>query len=104
MTASGSIGAGTTGNVVEGTTSAPTNPARRHSTTIAHPLSLGNGYAGIYIGDGASDNTVGGTTAGARNVISGNATNGVEITTPLARAAMWSRETTSAPTIRHHGI
>ena len=51
------------------TTSAPTSPA---------PLALANGDAtngadGVAMTDGASDNTVGGTTAGAGNVIAGTA-------------------------------
>ncbi len=52
-------GYGTSGNLVEGT-----------SVTA-------NGYAGIEIELGASGNTVGGTAAGARDVISGNGTYGV---------------------------
>src|SRR5262249_37741947 len=38
---------------------------------------LGNLGTGITIEDGASNNTVGGTAAGSRNVISGNRSNGV---------------------------
>ncbi len=40
---------------------------------------IANAYNGLDIVSGASFNTVGGTTAGARNVISGNAFNGVVI-------------------------
>ncbi len=40
---------------------------------------LGNASDGVVIVDGASSNTVGGTTAGARNVISGNMQSGVFI-------------------------
>ena len=39
---------------------------------------LGNFASGVFIGD-APDNTVGGTTAGARNIISGNDGSGVDI-------------------------
>ncbi len=39
---------------------------------------FGNGRAGVHI-EGAPGNTVGGTTSGARNVISGNRSGGVEI-------------------------
>jgi hypothetical protein len=42
--------------------------------------SLGNGDVGVVIDSGASNNTVGGTTSAARNVISGNLGSGVEIT------------------------
>ena len=38
-----------------------------------------NGVNGIYLGTGSSLNTIGGPTAAARNVISGNRTNGVVI-------------------------
>ncbi len=41
---------------------------------------LGNSSSGMVIQGGASGNTVGGTTAGARNVISGNTQDGVQIT------------------------
>ncbi len=44
---------------------------------------LGNALNGISI-DSASFNTVGGTTAGARNIISGNTNYGIEIFTPVA--------------------
>ena len=40
---------------------------------------LGNGDAGVLIDNGADENTIGGTTAGARNVISGNVNYGVNI-------------------------
>ena len=50
------------------TTSAPTPPA---------PRPLPNAINGLDIVSGATSNTVGGTTAGARDVISGNTFNGV---------------------------
>jgi Right handed beta helix region len=60
--------AGTSGNVVEGnfigTNSGATNP-------------LGNSVDGVHIQHTASNNTIGGTTAGAANVIANNGANGV---------------------------
>jgi hypothetical protein len=50
--------------------------------TIAVP-NIGDGV--LLIGD-SNANTVGGTTTGARNVVSGNSVNGVEIATALATA------------------
>ena len=44
---------------------------------------LGNGVAGVSVG-GVSDNTIGGTDPGARNVISGNGDDGVRITESTA--------------------
>jgi CSLREA domain-containing protein len=46
---------------------------------------LGNRESGVYLGV-ASNNTVGGTTPGARNVISGNTYEGVAIAGPNARS------------------
>ncbi|HKZ26574.1 MAG TPA: hypothetical protein VJ086_01610, partial [Rubrobacteraceae bacterium] len=40
---------------------------------------LGNGNDGLEISSGADDNTVGGTTTAARNILSGNGGNGVQI-------------------------
>ena len=54
--------AGTTGNLVEG------NDIGTNSNSAT---GLGN-YDGVEIDTGASSNTIGGTTAAARNVISGN--------------------------------
>jgi len=39
-----------------------------------------NGFGGIIVTDGAHDNTIGGTSAGARNIISGNVNAGVWLT------------------------
>jgi hypothetical protein len=72
-------GSGTAGNVVEGNyigTDATGAPA---TGSGSDSLSLGNGYDGIYINAGASDNTIGGPTAAARNLISGNINYGVAI-------------------------
>ena len=49
-------------------------------TNAAGTAALPNAYDGIYIDSGASANTIGGTAAGAGNVISGNSGDGVEIT------------------------
>lgn len=55
------ISVGATGNVIEG---------NYIGTDVTGSVAHGNGNAGILLG--AGDNTVGGTTAAARNVISGN--------------------------------
>ena len=69
-------GSGTTGNVVTGNLIGTNVQGAR-----AVP---NNGGAGVFIQGGASHNTVGGTTAAARNVISGNnsETSGVAIDSP----------------------
>jgi hypothetical protein len=59
-----------TGNVVAG---------NLIGTDVTGSADLGNGSNGVEI-DGASGNTVGGTVAGARNVISGNDRAGIAIT------------------------
>jgi titin len=61
-------GAGTKGNVVEGD---------YIGTDYTGTKAVPNGYNGLDIVFGANSNTVGGTTAGARNVISGNSYEGV---------------------------
>ncbi|MDO8614379.1 MAG: hypothetical protein Q7T33_01405 [Dehalococcoidia bacterium] len=48
-------------------------------TTITGGAALGNAGSGVFIVDDASGNTIGGTTAAARNVISGNNGSGVFI-------------------------
>jgi hypothetical protein len=48
-------------------------------TDVAGSSDLGNAFAGVKIAAGAQNNTVGGQTAGERNVISGNNFYGVEI-------------------------
>ena len=66
--------AGTTGNSIEG---------NYIGTNAAGTAALANGtafhFAGVEISNGANANTVGGTAAGARNVISGNTGQGVAI-------------------------
>ena len=63
--------AGTTTNLVEGN-----DIGTDYTGTKAVP----NGQDGVQIIGGASGNTIGGATAGARNVISGNADHGILIT------------------------
>ena len=48
-------------------------------TNAAGDSPLGNGRMGVYVFDGASHNMIGGTTPGARNVISGCQSNGIQI-------------------------
>ncbi len=51
-------------------------------TDVAGGFDLGNQFSGIALGNpvaGASNNTIGGTTAGSRNVVSGNDQNGIDI-------------------------
>ncbi len=59
-----------TGVVVEG---------NKIGTDVTGKLALGNGYDGVLIQGEASYNTIGGTTVAARNVISGNFRDGVQI-------------------------
>ncbi len=60
----------TTGNVVQG---------NYIGTDVTGTLDLGNSDDGIQIFNGATLNTIGGTTAGARNIISGNDGEGIDI-------------------------
>ncbi len=60
----------TTGNVVLG---------NYIGTALSGTAALGNDGDGVAIESGAADNTIGGTVAGAGNVISGNTAYGVEI-------------------------
>jgi titin len=94
------VGAGASGDLIGGTTAAARNVIAGNAsegialgdtasdslvegnyigTNAAGTAALGNGAYGIGIYDGATGNTVGGTTAGARNVISANHTEGVQI-------------------------
>ena len=61
------IGSGASNNLIEG---------NYIGTDVTGAVAIGNGLEGVMIA--ASGNTVGGTTAGARNVISGNTEAGVE--------------------------
>ena len=65
-----SVGTGTTGNIVRG---------NFIGTNAAGTGAIANGDDGVFISDGASGNIIGGTVAGSRNVISGNANGGVQI-------------------------
>ncbi|HEV3204654.1 MAG TPA: right-handed parallel beta-helix repeat-containing protein [Gemmataceae bacterium] len=63
-------GAGTTNNLIQG---------NYIGTNAAGTAVLGNAFSGIDFATGASNNTVGGTMAGAGNLISGNGTFGIFI-------------------------
>ena len=69
-TASRSTGSGTTGNLVAG---------NLIGTDYTGTAALANGINGVEIDTSASGNTIGGTTAAARNIISANVHAGVEI-------------------------
>ena len=60
---------GTTGNLVEGDFI---------GTDSTGAVALGN-YTGVFVSYGATGNTIGGTTTAARDVISGNGSDGVQI-------------------------
>ncbi len=64
------LGSGTTGNLVQG----------NYIGTTSGSLALGNGGAGVFVSSGASSNIIGGTSVGARNVISGNTSDGIYVT------------------------
>ena len=96
-----SIGSGATNNMVGGATAGAGNlisgntgsgvsiqgpnatgntVAGNHiGTNAAGTAALGNGTIGVQIAAGAGGNTIGGTTAAARNVISGNGDSGIDI-------------------------
>ncbi len=63
-------GIGATGNLFQG---------NYIGTDVTGTLDFGNSNDGIFISGGGS-NTIGGTTAGTRNIISGNNGNGIQIT------------------------
>src|SRR5208283_258123 len=93
------FGPGTTGNTIGGTTAGSGNVISANGnggiwingasddvvegnmigTDATGTLALGNTYSGVYVDAGASGNTIGGTTAGSGNVISGNHNYGVVI-------------------------
>jgi len=64
------VGASSTGNLIQG---------NYIGLDASGTVDLGNGGQGVAIFSGAANNTVGGTVAGARNVISGNGNQGVGI-------------------------
>jgi hypothetical protein len=65
------LSSGSTGNLVQG---------NLVGLNAAGTVGLPNSFAGVGIYGGASANTIGGFSSGARNVISGNANDGVVIT------------------------
>ena len=71
--------AGTTGVVVEHNFIG-TDVTGTKDTDVTGTKPLGNTYSGVGIGGGAANNTIGGTAAGAGNVISGNEEDGILIT------------------------
>jgi CSLREA domain-containing protein len=62
--------AGTTGNIVAG---------NFIGTDVTGTQDVGNAFDGVVMVDGTSENLIGGTEAGAGNVLSGNGANGVAI-------------------------
>ena len=64
-------GDGATGNLIQG---------NKIGTDLTGTNALGNAYSAVEIDGGAANNTIGGTTAGAGNVISANRNNGISIT------------------------
>ena len=64
---------GTRGNLVEG---------NLIGTDSTGTFALGNSIDGVFVLNGASDNVIGGTVQGSRNIISGNGGRGVEIDLP----------------------
>ena len=66
------LGAAATGNVVSG---------NFIGSNVSGTARIPNGFAGVAVTNGASNNTIGGTTAGAGNLISGNTGPGVSINT-----------------------
>jgi titin len=64
------VDSGSTGNVIKG---------NYIGTDVTGTIDLGNSSTGVVIGLGASDNVVGGTEVGSRNLISGNDSAGVQI-------------------------
>jgi hypothetical protein len=67
------IDAGTMANVVQG---------NFIGTDLTGTNALPNGFAGLTIYSGASSNFIGGLSAGARNIISGNGAYGIDISDP----------------------
>ena len=69
------------GVVISGITAASANlvAGNRIGTDVTGTTALANHRYGVYILDSGSGNTIGGTSAGARNIISGNSTNGILI-------------------------
>ena len=71
---------GANGILVTGAAAAGNHVAGNYiGTDVTGNVDLGNASHGIRISDSASNNMIGGTTAGAGNVISGNNDHGIEI-------------------------
>src|SRR5262249_26691924 len=66
------------GQVTGGTTTGNTVQGNLIGTNLAGTAALGNGF-GVSIDTGATNTTIGGTTAAARNLISGNGSTGLRI-------------------------
>ena len=78
-----------------GTNGSGDNDTFVDNVSVANVLGApGNGSAGVLIDRSAASNTIGGTGPAARNVISGNGGNGVEIDDSGQRRT-WSKGTTS---------
>lgn len=60
----------TSGNLVQG---------NFIGTDVTGTVDLGNSFAGVLVTGGSANNTFGGTTAAARNIVSGNNTHGFQI-------------------------
>jgi parallel beta-helix repeat protein len=63
-------GSSTSGNTVSG---------NYIGTNASGTSALGNSHSGVYLVYGAHDNTIGGSTSGAGNLISGNGSDGVQV-------------------------
>ena len=79
-------GAGATGNLVVG---------NMIGTDVHGTAQIGDA-SGVIVQAGASNNTVGGTASGTRNLISGNGNKGLELFSARPATSSWA--TTSAPT------
>ncbi len=64
------VGTGTSGNVVAG---------NLIGADVTGSTALGNAMFGVLLYEGPSDNTIGGTTVSARNIIAGNGWDGVDV-------------------------
>src|SRR5262249_62296818 len=74
-------GNGQGGVVLQGSTTSDNLVAGNYiGTDASGTVAVGNVGDGADIADGATDNTIGGTSAAARNVISGNGGSGVALT------------------------
>jgi hypothetical protein len=85
VSGAGNVISGNTGNAVEidnalAVTSGTLVAGNLIGTNAAGTAALPNAGDGVAIQNGASNNTIGGTTAAARNIISGNAGNGAHLT------------------------